>query len=218
MGERITKDNIIKSLLDKAFLQSCGATSLSDVAGRLNIKKASLYNHFNGRDAIVSGAMTSCAEYIEAINFIPSDLDGVCTKYPAETVLKGIVNRYFKMHEKSPLFQIYTFVESQKYFDLRASRIVKDENAKFIEQVTKVFSTLEEKGKANLNGQGAENVARWFCGASKTFLDMYLLDRKKIVMENPETGDGELFTLPPDENGTLEKVNSYIDEFCALLK
>lgn len=218
MGERITKDDIIKSLLDKSFLQSAGATSLSDVAGRLNIKKASLYNHFNGREAIVSGAMSSCAEYIEAINFIPQDLEGVTTKYPVETVLKGIINRYFKMHEKSPLFQIYTFVESQKYFDQRAAKVVKDEYNKFVEQTTLVFSSLAQKNKINLKSQNPVDLARWFSGASKIFLDMYLLERKKIVMENPESGDGELFTLPPDETGTLEKVNAYIDEFCNLIK
>lgn len=124
MSEKITKESIIKSLLDTAFYKSAGGTSLSDIAESLGIKKASLYNHFESRSDIIEQTTSSCAEYLKSISFIPAEIENVAKKYPVETVLKGIVSRYVKMHEKAPLFQIYTFVESQKYFDIKTARQV----------------------------------------------------------------------------------------------
>lgn len=116
MGLKVTKDDIIRALLDESFMRSTGSTSLKDIADKVGIKKASLYNHFESREDLVKQTFASCSEYLAAVTFTPKDIDAVSKKYPPEVVLKGIVNRYFKMHEKTPLFQIYTFVESQKYF------------------------------------------------------------------------------------------------------
>lgn len=218
MAERIKKDDIIKSLLDNAFFKSTGATSLSDIAGKLNIKKASLYNHFDGRDAIVEATVQNCNDYLLAINFIPQDIENVTTKYSPETVLKGIVNRYIKMHEKSPLFQIYTFAESQKYFDPRAAQIIKKENDRLVEQTESVLSLLLEKGKINCSKDSIHSYAVIFISAIKNQLELYLLERKKTVMENPDSGEGELFELPKTNSAILDKINDYIDEFTNLLK
>ena len=106
MGEKITSDKVIRAFLDAAFMRSEGGTSLADISDILKIKKASLYNHFENRDDIVEKTLDSCSDYLGAITFIPNDIASVAKKYPAETVLKGIVSRYVKMHEKSPLFQI----------------------------------------------------------------------------------------------------------------
>ena len=142
MSEKITKESIIKSLLDTAFYKSAGGTSLSDIAESLGIKKASLYNHFESRSDIIERATSSCAEYLKSISFIPAEIENVAKKYPVETVLKGIVSRYVKMHEKAPLFQIYTFVESQKYFDIKTAQIIKEENEKLESQTEIVLECL----------------------------------------------------------------------------
>ena len=67
MSEKITKESIIKSLLDTAFYKSAGGTSLSDIAESLGIKKASLYNHFESRSDIIERATSSfiiCAVFM----------------------------------------------------------------------------------------------------------------------------------------------------------
>ena len=47
MGRKnISQEKIIQAFLASAFEKSAGATSLSDIAEYLEIKKASLYNHF----------------------------------------------------------------------------------------------------------------------------------------------------------------------------
>ncbi len=217
MGAKVTKDDIIRALLDTAFFHSTGATSLKDIAEKIGIKKASLYNHFESRDDIIKQTMDSCKEYVEAIMFTPKDIESVTKKYPPDIVFKGIVNRYFKMHEKTPLFQIYTFLESQKYFVKEASDIIKEENKKVIRQTAQVLKALKANGKISIEEQKIENVAVWFCSGMKELLNLYLLDKKIVVVNNPDSGEGQLFSLPADESA-LEKIDSYIDSFIDIIK
>src|SRR5574344_2140747 len=194
MSEKITKDKIIEAVLNSSFYRSTGATSLTDIANELHIKKASLYNHFNNRDDLLAQTTASCAEYIRAITFIPADVDAIAKKYSPETVLKGIVNRYFKMHEKSPLFQIYTFVESQKYFNATAAAIVTEEKDKIVRQTEQVLLALATEGKVVLTKSSSSYTAEWFCSGINDMLNMYLIKRKQIIMCNPAAGAGQLFT------------------------
>ena len=82
MAEHVNKDLIIKAFLDCVFYKSTGSTSLSNIADRLHVKKASLYNHFNGRDDIIFQTTQSCSDYIKEINFIPENYESVAEKYP----------------------------------------------------------------------------------------------------------------------------------------
>lgn len=217
MSEKITRDSIIKSLLDTAFYKSAGGTSLSDIAGSLGIKKASLYNHFESRNDIIEQAASSCAEYLKNISFIPAEIESVAKKYPVETVLKGIVSRYIKMHEKTPLFQIYTFVESQKYFDISTAHIIKEENEKLESQTAIVLECLLQLGKIKISKEQIPGISKWFCAGINDFLNRRLLERKQVVMQNPKSGEGELFTLQSDDKG-IDEINQLVEQFSRLLR
>jgi AcrR family transcriptional regulator len=217
MARKLSKEEIIRALLDCSFYRSTGATSLADIADKLGVKKASLYNHFESRDAIVSGAIEYCAAYLRTITFMPSDIDSVAQKYPAESVLKGIVNRYFKMHEKLPLFQIYTFVESQKYFFKAAADIVLEEQNKIYLQTRTVLQALEANKKIRIAPQSIPHAALWFSRGITSTLSDYLIPKKQQIMENPATGEGELFSLPSD-NHALEEVDRLIDRFTLFIQ
>lgn len=216
MADKITSDKVIRAFLDASFMRSEGNTSLADIADILHIKKASLYNHFESRDDIVEKTLDSCSDYLAAISFIPNDIASVAKKYPADTVLKGIISRYVKMHEKSPLFQIYTFVESMKYFNKKAADIIIEENAKLVQQTEKTLTELVASGKINTPEERIHSCAKWFVAGINDFLSRYLLARKQIVMSNPQSGDGELFQIEPDEKG-IDKINHLVEEFCKML-
>lgn len=211
-----TNDEIIKSLLDLAFYKSSGSTSLSNVADGIHIKKASIYNHFASREDLIAQTIKNCGQYISEINFIPDDIETVTKKYSAETVLKGIVNRFFKMHEKSPLFQIYTFVQSEKYFYTECMDIVNAEKEKLIEQTELVLNSLVQNGKLSLEKEKIHFAAVWFCNGVLNILSSVLLERKKIIIENPKSGNGELFTLQQDDS-LFNEVNVMIENFVSLI-
>lgn len=216
MSEKITKESIIKSLLDTAFYKSAGGTSLSDIAESLGIKKASLYNHFESRSDIIEQTTSSCAEYLKSISFIPAEIENVAKKYPVETVLKGIVSRYVKMHEKAPLFQIYTFVESQKYFDIKTAQIIKEENEKLESQTEIVLECLLNLEKIKITKEQIPEISKWFCAGINDFLNRRLLERKQAVVQNPKSGEGELFTLQSDDKG-IDEINRLVEQFSRLL-
>lgn len=216
MSEKITKESIIKSLLDTAFYKSAGGTSLSDIAESLGIKKASLYNHFESRSDIIEQTTSSCAEYLKSISFIPTEIESVAKKYPVETVLKGIVSRYVKMHEKAPLFQIYTFVESQKYFDIKTAQIIKEENEKLESQTEIVLECLLNLEKIKITKEQIPGISKWFCAEINDFLNRRLLERKQAVVQNPKSGEGELFTLQSDDKG-IDEINRLVEQFSRLL-
>lgn len=217
MTEHLTKDDIIKAVLDASFYKSTGATSLTDIANELHIKKASLYNHFNNREDLLAQTTASCGDYIRAITFTPPDVDAIAKKYSPETVLKGIVNRYFKMHEKSPLFQIYTFIESQKYFNADAAAIVKEEKDKIIKQTVQILLALAEQGKVILTKNSASYAATWFCSGVNDLLNLYLVERKQVIVKNPASGEGELFSIPVDEHA-FDAIDMFVDQFVSLIK
>ena len=217
MAERISNDDIINSLLNESFYKSAGATSLADIAGNLSIKKASLYNHFDSREAIIKASYDECRKYLAEIYFTPLDAETVAKKYSPETVLKGCINRYFKMHEKEPLFQIYTFVESQKYFNQEAQDIIIEEKSKLLDQVKhlmQIFCTLD---KISIKRDMIDSVCMWFVSATNDLMNIYLLNKKQYLMNNPATGKGELFNIQDDQTEML-KINALIDQFVILLK
>lgn len=214
---KATKDDIIKSLLEESFIRSTGATSLKDIADKVGIKKASLYNHFESREDLVKQTFATCADYIQSITFTPTNIEAVAIKYAPEVVLKGIVNRYYKMHEKAPLFQIYTFVESQKYFCQEAIEILANQDKKILNQTKQIIKTLVSCGKLNIAEKHIDCVVTWFYSGMKNMLDEYLLKRKHLVMTNPASGEGELFALPSNEEG-LEKIDEFIDNFVAMIR
>lgn len=216
--EKITREKIILAFLESCFEKNAGGTSLSDVAGRLGIKKASLYNHYESRDAMVEDTLRWSGEYMKRTYFIPSDIDSISRKYSAETVMKGIVNRWFKLNEKEPLFQIYSFVESEKYISNAAAEISEENREKLISQTATAFLSLSAAGKiAQMTEEKAKEISKMYTGIVMSFLDSYLTNKKIQIRTNPETGEGSLFS-PPQEKGNLDGIDSITEGFCALLK
>ena len=73
--KNISQEKIIQAFMASAFDKSAGASSLADVSEILEIKKASLYNHFESRDAMYAATLSYCAQEVEAVSFLP-ETDG----------------------------------------------------------------------------------------------------------------------------------------------
>lgn len=208
LSEKITQEGVIRAFLDASYKKSCGAASLSDIASQLGIKKASLYNHFESREDIITKTLESCASYMEAISFIPENMDGVAKKYPADTVLKGIAGRYIKMHEKSPMLEIYTFLESQKYFDPQAKEIVSAESRKLVQQTITVLTSLEKNGKISAQEDRIHSAAVWFCAALTDLMKTHMI----LGRHTPEENRKDV------QEKHLEQINHLIEYFTSTLQ
>lgn len=218
-SEKVTKEKIIRAVLESAFNKSVGGTSLADISEKLGIKKASLYNHYESRDAMIEDTIVYCNEIFGKTNFIPADMNATAQKYPAEAVFKGLVNRWFKMTEKDPLLQIYVFIESEKYFSTQAAKIVQEFTDKLLSQTVSALLSLSEAQKiSSLDEPTAKAYATIFVRMLRDLLDAYLVQKKVEIRSNPETGSDTLFSAIPQEEPNYEEIDRLTDQFCTLLK
>ena len=200
-------------MLNAAFTYSAGAASLSDIALALGVKKASLYNHFNGRDDIIAKTTEFCGDYMKALSFVPNNIEEIVQKYPAQNAFKGIARSFFKMHTQEPLFQVYTFVHSQKFFSTKCASIADESSVRLCSQVAHILELLAEKEKIDFLSKSEIPLAsKRFALGIQTLLCDYLVERKVLVMQNPACGEGELFALP-EESNVLKALDVLIADF-----
>lgn len=216
--KNISQEKIIQSFLSSAFEKGAGGTSLSDISDSLEIKKASLYNHFENRDAMYDATLDLCKKEISSINFLADKvIDSIKngkTSMPA--VFKRLITRFFNLYETEPLFQIYTFVHTEQFFNYNALQIVLNENEKITDDIRKIFNAFAEIGKIP---EYSDKESRELAGTIASIIlqqrDLYIASRKEIVRQNPESGAGSLFALPTDDialNKTIKLIDNIINK------
>ncbi len=213
--KNISKDKIVQSFLFSAFDKSAGATSLADISSALEIKKASLYNHFANRDSMYSATLEFCRKEILDVNFITENTAAAIRKENSNpmSVAKHLVTRYFNLFESEPLFQMYVFVHTEQYFNPNALDTVSAAAAKLSDEIAILLRMFAEAGK--IPPAAEEKIAHTASGTAAVIiqqLDLYIAGRKETMRQNPESGAGSLFALPTDENalnttlGLLENI------------
>lgn len=217
--EKITREKIIRAVLEASFVHGAGATSLSDISGILGIKKASLYNHYESREAMIADTIHFCEDYLRKLSFIPSEMDAAAHKYTVEAVLKGIVNRWLKLNEKGILFHIYSFLESEKYFSNDTAGIIKELRNRLVEQSFMALKSLSDAGKIKSSDENKlRNDSELFVSLVRDNLDCYLVNKKVEIRSNPQTGENELFQTLPSGESYYTTIDSLVDYFCSLIK
>ena len=200
--KNISQEKIIQAFIASAFDKSAGATSLADVADGLEIKKASLYNHFESRDAMYAASIAYSAQEVGAVKFLEEKtLDGIKGGKTAPAALfKKLITRYFELYENEPLFQIYAFVHSEQYFNLDALKIVEGENNQICDSIKDILAAFAAAKKiAKKTDKELKDAAAELAAVIIQHRDAYIAARKETVRQNPDSKAGGLFALPTDE-------------------
>ena len=201
--KNISQEKIIQAFLTSAFDKSAGGTSLADVADSLEIKKASLYNHFESREAMYAASVEYCKNQIGAVEFlVPKITDSILDqKTTIQGAFKKLISRYFALFDSEPLFKMYVFVHTEQYFNVECLRIVQAQTEKIADDVRSLFDcaitvkTFKPKTEKELKDLSLDCTSLIL-----QQLDSYIAVRKETVRQNPETGAGSLFELPSDNN------------------
>lgn len=200
--KNISQEKIIQSFLTSAFDKSAGATSLSDVADSLQIKKASLYNHFENREEMYNSTIELCKKEISDISFLSDKiLDSIKNgKYTVVSLYKKLITRYFNLFETDPLFQMYVFIHTEQYFNEDALKVLNDTNEKLIDDIRKITLCFIETGKIKeISEKEIKDIASGIAAMILQQMDIYISQKKEVVRQNPESGVGTLFALPSDD-------------------
>lgn len=193
----ITQERIIEASLYCAFDKGMGDTSLNDISNYLSIKKASLYNHFSSKEEMLKAIYTYCSDFCRKVNLISDEELSKTADSQPEKLFKSCVTNFIKKHEIDPLFQIYTFICSEKYFTKEVLEIYTAQTEKLENQAFLFFKLVNKN--SSIENSTIKKEARYFCMGLMNFLDHYLAVRKETIRQNPESGIGALFTLPSDD-------------------
>lgn len=213
--KNISRERIIQSFLVSAFDKSAGGTSLADISQSLEIKKASLYNHFESRDAMYDATLSFCEKEISSVSFLADrTIEALINgKSNPQTLFKRLITRYFSLFENEPLFHMYVFVHTEQYFNIKALNIVQQEHDKMVEEIKQVLITLVKLEKiVEKSDKELKDFANGITAIILQQLDLYIANRKETVRQNPESGAGSLFALPTDEtalNMTVRLVDCF---------
>ena len=208
--KNISQEKIIQAFLSSAFDKSAGATSLADVADSLEIKKASLYNHFESREAMYDASVVYCSDQISKVEFLTQKIFESITagKTTAQAALKKLISRYFSLFDSEPLFKMYVFVHTEQYFNAAALKIVQNQ----IDKITEDIKTIFENFIKDKSDKEVKDLASACTSIILQQLDSYIAARKETIRQNPETGAGSLFELPSDNN-IINKAVKIVDVF-----
>ncbi len=218
-NSKVSKEKIISAVLTCSFEKGVGATSLAAISSRLGIKKASLYNHYSSRDDMISDTVKYCGEVLSKTFFIPNNIEALASRYSAVSVLKAIVNRWFKLNEKEPLLLINSFIESEKYFSDDVQEIASEYRQKIIEQTTIALKNLSDAKRIKpLTDQQTRDFGVILASTIHDYLDDYIARKKTEIRLKPYTGKDSLFGELVTESVNYSYAEKIVENFCLLLK
>lgn len=217
--KNISQEKIIHSFLSSSFENSAGSTSLADIAEDLQIKKASLYNHFSSKEEMYDSTLNYCQKEISSIQFLTEkNIASINTgKTSFAIFIKRLASKYFTLFENEPLFQMYTFIHSEQYFNIKALNIVNSEIKKLSENIKTVLGIYIASNKLEAKtDKEQKDISAAIASLILLQMDNYLAEKKETIRQNPESGMGSLFALPTDEKN-LNRILKIIETACSFM-
>ena len=191
------KGEIIQATLELAAENGLGTVSMQQIADRVGITKASLYNHFASRDEIVE-AMYERLRLVsrEKADIGRTDYDSLADAPALKDVLMRAVCSYKKMVSDPQMFLFYKIIMSERSINKAAAEIMAKETKTMIDATKTLFYALQVKGIADFGS--VDPAAFSFAMAVHAIIE-YEFDLEQAGMKVPR-----------------DLMREHIDEFCRI--
>ena len=144
------KEAIIAAALELAAEKGLGTVSMQQIADKVGITKASLYNHFASRDEIVDAMYDSLRQTARMKAEIgKTDYDKLAEDSSLTDVLMDAVNSYIKMVSEPRMLLFYRIIMSERSICREAAEIMSKETKTMINATKALFYALQVKGIAD---------------------------------------------------------------------
>ena len=150
------KEEIIRATLELAAGNGLGTVSMQQIADKVGITKASLYNHYSSREEIVDAMY----EYLRGIskekaNIGKPDYDNLKPGTPLRDVLTFSVNSYKTIVKDPQMLLFYRIILSERSINKAAAEIMVKETKTMIDATKALFYALQVKGIADFKNVDA---------------------------------------------------------------
>ena len=147
----ITKEDVILATLELAAENGLGSVSMSQIAEKLGIRKPSLYNHFESKEAIIKAMYSFLRERSRSqLSTAAVDLGNLVKDRTAEEMLMFTVMNYNKLNEQPEMMNFYKVIYSQRAIDPTAAGIMAEETEKMLLATKNLFYALKVHGKITI--------------------------------------------------------------------
>lgn len=201
------KNEIVYATLDLAAEKGLGTVSMQQIATKVGITKASLYNHFSSKEEIVEAMYEILRKTSrEKVAGDPPDYDRLTPDIPLSVILGGAVSSYRNLVNDPEMYRFYKVIMSERSINPAAAEIMVKETETMIRATKTLFYALQVKGIATF--ENVDAAAFSFAMAVHSIID-YECDLQHLVSGNDsEKADSD--TQKPD------MMQEYIDEFCRI--
>ena len=191
------RNEIVFATLELAAENGLGSVSMQQIANKVGITKASLYNHFSSRDEIVE-AMYETIRQASKQKVVRTniDYDALAKSGTFYEVLMKAVSSYRAIVHEPQMFLFYKLIMAERSINPAAAEIMVKETKTMIDATKALFRSLEANGKAEF--MDLDSAAFSFSMAIHSIID-YGFD-----LENAGVGSND------------DMLNGYIEEFCRL--
>ena len=139
------KEEIIYATLELAAEYGLKSLSMSQIAEKVGIKKPSLYNHFESKEALIKEMYELIREKSKE-NISVNSIDFIKDK-SAEEILKAAVLNYKKMVSDENLIRFYKVIYSERTINPEATQIIIEETNKMVSATKTLFKVLQDNKK-----------------------------------------------------------------------
>ena len=150
------KTEIIEATLELASRNGLGTVSMQQIADRVGITKASLYNHFSSRDEIVEAMYeqlrSASREHADAGGI---DYERLAKGRSLQEILSEAVSSYRKMIRDPKMTQFYSIIMNERSISPAAAEIMVKETERMIAATKTMFYALQVKGIADFHDADA---------------------------------------------------------------
>ena len=190
-----SKESILMATLELASENGLGAVSLSQIAKKVGIQKASLYSHFSSKDEIIDNLyhhLRTQARNKVVLGEI--DYGKLVRGKPAVEVLRYVIKSYQAINEDPDMMQFYRFIMSERPFHGEAAKIMVAETEKMILATKQLFYAMQAQQVMHFSNV---DMAAFSFAMSVHSIMNYVEDKKTAGM---------------DDDGTM--LEEYIEDFC----
>jgi AcrR family transcriptional regulator len=195
MSRRNTKEEIILATLELASENGLKSVSMQQIADRVGIRKASLYNHFSSKEEIIAAMYESIRQSSKRkADIVDVDYGALARSGTMREVLSQAVGSYLKIVSDPQMNLFYRVIMNERSVDKTASEIMVTETRAMIRATTELFRALQDSGKAEFDN--IDSAAFVFAMAVHSTID-YGFD---MVQAGEDSGE--------------DMVGALVDEFC----